>query len=366
MAGDRIETSLPMAGCPSDDGGPAVSRVFFIAEAGINHDGSLDKALRLVDIAADCGADAVKFQTFRTDEVVTPGTAKAAYQQRETGEGSQYDMIRQLELGEEAHRKIAEHCAHRGIEFMSTPFGQWAIDLLLELGMKRVKVASGEIVNKPLLIAVARTALPIILSTGMASLEEVEQAVGWIRRTWEEDGKKESPGDLVILHCTSNYPAAPETINLRAMDTIAAALGVPVGYSDHSRGIAISIAAVARGASVIEKHFTIDPTDFGPDHSSSLDPMQLRALIESIRAVEVSLGDGVKAPAPAELEVRALVRRSAFVTRPVKTGDRIDDGAITFRRPAGGIGPDQVDDIIGRAAARDIEAGAMLGPGDLI
>ena len=340
--------------------------VFFIAEAGVNHDGSLKKALRLVDIAADCGADAVKFQTFRTDEVVMPGTAKADYQRKQTGEGSQYDMIRALELSEAEHVEIARRCAERGIEFMSTPFEQWALDLLCGLGIKRVKIASGEVVNKPLIRGVARSGLPVILSTGMATLSEVERAVGWIRDSWAETGKQETSGDVTILHCTSNYPAAPETINLRAMDTLREALDLPIGYSDHSVGVAVSIAAVARGATVIEKHFTVNPSDPGPDHAASLSPSELELLIRLIRDTEAALGDGIKAPTEGELEVRALVRRSAFARRTIAQGELLTAEDIAFRRPSGGLGPELVDELVGRRVARSIAAGAMVSADDLI
>jgi len=331
---------------------------FIVAEAGVNHDGSLAKALRLVDIAADAGADAVKFQSFRADDIIAPGTAKVAYQERQTGGGSQYDMIRALELDEEAHRAIARRCAERGIEFMSTPFDLWALDLLVGLGMKRIKIASGEVTNKPLIEAAAARGLPIILSTGMATLAEVERAVGWIRGV-------SSQADLTVLHCTSNYPAEPEAINLRAMDTLAAALAVPVGYSDHSLGLAISIAAVARGATVIEKHFTEDPADDGPDHAASLAPAELAALVRALRSVGVAMGDGVKQPSPSELEVRDLVRRSAFARRDIAAGEVVDADAVVFIRPAGGIGPEEADAVFGSRAARPISAGEKLAWGDL-
>ena len=330
---------------------------FIIAEAGVNHDGSLDKALRLVDIAAAAGADAVKFQTFRADDIVTPGTAKAAYQERQTGGGSQYEMIRALELDEEAHRAIVARCAARGIEFMSTPFDAWALDLLTGLGMKRIKIASGELTNKPLIEAVAARRLPIILSTGMGTLAEVERAVGWIRAVWPA-------ADLTLLHCTSNYPAAPEDINLRAMDALAA-LGVPVGYSDHSLGLAISIAAAGRGATVIEKHFTENPADDGPDHAASLAPDELVSLVQALRKVGAALGDGVKQPSPNELEVRALVRRSAFARRDIAAGEALSPDDIVFLRPAGGIGPEEADALRGARATRPLAAGEKLAWADL-
>ncbi|MDP4540580.1 N-acetylneuraminate synthase [Qipengyuania sp. DY56-A-20] len=339
--------------------------VFVIAEAGVNHDGSPEKALKLVEIAANAGADAVKFQTFRADEVVTIDAAKADYQRRQTGEGSQYEMIRALQLDEAAHRRIADKCRECGIEFMSTPFSPWAIDLLIEIGMKRIKVASGELVNLPLLRNVARRGLPIILSTGMGTLEEVRRAVGWIRQAREQVGYSERKGDLVVLHCTSDYPAAPNAVNLRAMDTLHRELELPVGYSDHTVGTTISIAAVARGATVIEKHFTIDKAAFGPDHAASLSPEELSQMITSIRAVECAMGDGVKAPMPSELATRELVRRSAFASQPIASGDALTENNVHFLRPAGGIPPEDADRIFAASAARDIAKGQQLMAGDL-
>lgn len=338
---------------------------FIIAEAGVNHDGSLEKALRLIDIAADAGADAVKFQTFRTDEVVAPGTKKAAYQQRQTGGGTQYEMIRALELDEAAHAALAMRCKERGIEFMSTPFAPWAIDMLIGLGMKRIKIASGEIVNKPLLEKIASKGLPMILSTGMATLEEVNRAIEWIRKEQQRQGLAEYPDDLIILHCTSEYPAPAFSANLRAMNTIAQKTGLPVGYSDHTLGIEVSIAAVALGARVIEKHFTENTSDSGPDHSASLDPTALSALVRSIRSVETSLGDGVKQPLSFEKETRLLVRRSAFARVNIAEGDPLDDDRIVFLRPGDGIGPDRADWLFSQVAARPIAAGNKIVVDDL-
>ncbi len=323
-----------------------VSAPFFIAEAGVNHDGSLDKALRLVDIAAAAGADAVKFQTFRAEDIADPSAARAEYQ----GEGSQLDLLRALELDEAAHRAIAEHCAIRGIEFMSTPFEPWALDMLVGLGIKRIKVPSGEITNRPLLRAMAAKGLPVILSTGMADLAEVERAVGWIRAEWQARGVAD-PG-LTVLHCTSNYPTAPEDANLAAMATMRAALGVPVGYSDHTVGRPVCLAAVALGATVIEKHFTEDPAE-------------LAGLIADIRAVAAAIGDGEKRPRPSELPVRALVRRSAFAARDIAEGEALTADAVAWRRPAGAIGPEAAERLAGATATRAIARGEPIAWQDL-
>lgn len=333
--------------------------IFIIAEAGVNHDGSLAKALSLVDIAALSGADAVKFQTFQTDRIVRKGTSKVAYQQSRDGDGTQDDMIRRLELDHEAHRTIADHCSVRGIEFMSTPFDTESVDLLISLGMKRIKIPSGEITNKPLIRHMARQNLPLIMSTGMASLDEVTRAVDWIRDAWA-GGSRRIEVDLTILHCTSNYPAQAEDINLRAMATIADATGAPIGYSDHSLGTAISIAAAALGAEVIEKHFTIDPSDPGPDHAASLPPAELDELVRAVRMVETSLGDGSKAPRPSELPVRQLVRRGAVAARDLPKGHVLDEDDIIFLRPADGIGPEDVDEAVGKQLMETVPQGSPI------
>lgn len=339
--------------------------IFIIAEAGINHDGSLDKALRLIDIAAASGADAVKFQTFKTDEVVSKDAPKAAYQERQTGTGSQYEMIRRLELDERDHERLAAHCRERSIEFMSTPFAPWAVDLLVGLGMRRIKVASGEIVNLPLLRKVAGTGLPIILSTGMATMDEVVRAVGWINRTWDEVGKSREFGDLIVLHCTSDYPTPPEFVNLAAMNSMGEILGLPIGYSDHSEGITVAIAAAARGARVIEKHFTENRNDFGPDHAASLEPEDLKKLVEAVRLTERALGSTLKAPAENEMATRVLVRRSAVTQRDLTIGDVIGDSDIAFLRPGSGIGPERADELIGRRVSRSVKKGTLLAMEDL-
>lgn len=338
---------------------------FFIAEAGVNHNGSLDLALQLVDAAADAGADAVKFQTFRADDIVAPGTEKAAYQKSTTGEGDQHAMIRALELSEADHGAIADRCRAKGIEFMSTPFDAWAADLLFRLGMHRVKIASGELTNRPFLERLAKSGKPLILSTGMADLEEVRRAVGWLREARRSASLPDAPGPwLTILHCTSNYPAAPQDVNLRAMSTLST-LGFPVGYSDHTLGIDVSLAAVALGATVVEKHFTLDRGLPGPDHPASLDPQQLAALVRGIRSVTSALGDGAKVPRETELPVRALVRRSAFAARDLAAGTVLSQADLRYLRPGTGIGAEHAHELPGRTLARAVAAGRMLAWEDL-
>jgi N,N'-diacetyllegionaminate synthase len=339
---------------------------FIIAEAGVNHNGDEALALRLVDTAAECGADAVKFQTFSADKLVRPGAEKADYQKRQTGEGDQYAMLKALEMSPELHRKLYARCAELGIEFMSTPFDEEAADFLLALGMKRIKVPSGEITNTPFLEFLAAKDCPLIVSTGMASLEEIQEAVRVIGATRARHGFKASLAETVtVLHCTSNYPAAFGDVNLRAMGTIAQATRLPVGYSDHTLGIAVSTAAVALGATIIEKHFTLDRNMPGPDHAASLEPQELRAMIAQIRAIEQALGSAVKQPTASELPVRALVRRSVTVVRAIAEGAVVQAADVALQRPGTGIPPREAHQVAGKRARRAIPAGTTLQWSDL-
>jgi N,N'-diacetyllegionaminate synthase len=342
-----------------------VKPVFIIAEAGVNHNGDEAMAIELVEIAARCGADAVKFQTFSADKLVARGTAKAAYQSRETGAGDQHAMLKALELSQAAHERLAARCAELGIEFMSTPFDEDGVDMLLRLGMRRIKVPSGEITNLPFLRYVAGTRVPLVVSTGMADLEEIRRAVALIRQVWQERGFAAPADALTVLHCTSNYPAAFSDVNMRAMHTIAQEAGTPVGYSDHTKGTAISIAAVALGATVIEKHFTIDPGLTGPDHSASLDPQELAAMVASIRAVEQAMGSAIKAPTASELPIRELVRRSATLTRDVAAGEILSPTDVVLMRPGTGINPAELERIPGKRTTRAITGGTTLQWSDL-
>jgi N-acetylneuraminate synthase len=339
--------------------------IFVIAEAGVNHNGDEGRALTMIDVAADCGADAVKFQTFSAAELVTADAPKAAYQSRATGNGGQYEMLKALEMSPAMHEALFARCEARGIAFLSTPFDLAAARFLVDLGMSRIKIPSGELTHKPFLEGLARLGPALILSTGMGTLAEVREAVGWIEVAAGEDWPMRGPDRLTILHCVSNYPAEPDEVNLRAMDTIREAMEYPVGYSDHTAGIAVSIAAAARGARVIEKHFTLDCTLPGPDHAASLEPDSLAAMIAAIRTVECALGSPEKIPSASERETRKAARRSLVLARAVVAGERLDADALTIRRPGTGLAPKRFEEVAGRTVARDLPAGHVLGESDL-
>ena len=347
----------------------ASDRVFVIAEGGVNHNGSLPRALHMVAAAAEAGADAVKFQTFRADQLVTQDASKTPYQKQAIGaEGSQHEMLKALELDEAAHRVLARACADASIEFMSTAFDTESLAFLIdEVGIKRIKIPSGEITNPQLLLAAGGSGLPILLSTGMASIEEVEVALGLI--AFAVDAKGETLGRaaldpawqrqklalrqyVCILQCTTAYPAPVDDINLRVMDTFAQRFGLPVGFSDHSLGTAIAVAAVGRGATVIEKHFTLDKTLSGPDHGASLDVVELTRMIADIRTVENALGAGAKGPQPSELENIALARRGIYAARDIAAGETLTEGDIVLLRPETALSPMALWDRIGRPVKR--------------
>lgn len=338
--------------------------LFVIAEAGVNHNGSRELALKLVDVAAASGADAVKFQTFRADTLATRAAPLAKYQERsESKEGGQYEMLKRLELSEDDFAAVAARCEERGIEFMSTPFDVPSVALLERIGVRRFKIPSGEATNPLLLRAVAKTGKPLILSTGMCTLGEVEAALEILARTlvpdggpasaWTAAGRAALAERVTVLHCTTEYPAPPSSVNLRAMTTMATAFGVPVGYSDHTEGVAISAAAVGLGATAIEKHFTLDRTMPGPDHAASLEPAELGSFVTALRAVHAAIGDGRKVPQPAELPNRGVARRSVVAARPIRAGERFSEENLTLKRPGTGIPAARFDDMIGVVAARD-------------
>ena len=343
-----------------------MNKVFVIAEAGVNHNGSLAMALQLVDAARAAGADAVKFQTFRAEDVVTPTARTAQYQRVNTGASSQFDMIKALELDDDQHRELAQHARRTGIEFFSTPFSLQAVDLLVSLGVARIKLPSGEITNKPLLQKAASTRLPLLMSSGMATLDEVRTAIGWITDRWRADGPAPAQSStsagapLVLLHCTSAYPAPADALNLRAITTMAAAFGLPVGYSDHSEGLEAAVAAVALGATVIEKHLTLDQALPGPDHRASADPQQFARMVQSIRQTEAMLGDGIKRPHPIEADTLDVARRSVVTSRDLPAGHMLTESDLVLRRPGTGIAPDQWDALPGRRLSRDVLANTCL------
>jgi len=325
---------------------------FVIAEAGVNHNGNVETAKQLVKAAVEAGADAVKFQTFRASSLVIPSAPKADYQEKATGSGSQWDMLRGLELPEAAWKEIKAHCEKAGILFLSSVFDEQGIDLLEDLDVAAYKLGSGELTNDSLLRYTAQRRRPLILSTGMSTLDEVSEAVGIAR----EAGARE----IVLLHCVSCYPADPEDANLRAMETLSQAFDVPVGFSDHTVGTEVALAAVALGATVIEKHFTLDRTLPGPDHKASLEPQELKALIQGIRRIERALGHGRKEPVPAEENTAKAVRRSIVAAEDIPSGTRIREEALAIMRPGTGMTPAKRQQLVGRRTKIDIAAGTLI------
>jgi N,N'-diacetyllegionaminate synthase len=331
---------------------------FIIAEAGVNHNGRLDLALRPVDVAAQAGADAVKFQTFRPELLAAPNAGKAAYQKETTdATESQLAMLQKLALSFDDFAKVKAHCEARGIIFLSTPFDRDSADFLDGLGMACFKIPSGELVNLPFLAHIGAKKKPAILSTGMGSLAEVKAAVA----TLEKAG---CPG-MAILQCVSNYPAAAADANLRAMRTLEQ-FGYPTGYSDHTMGIEVALASVALGAVIVEKHFTLDTAMEGPDHRCSLEPRELQALVSGIRAVQSSLGTGEKKAAAAEMDTAMVARRSLFLRRSVSEGTVLALDDLDALRPGDGISPARIDEIVGRKAGRALAAGHKLAFEDLV
>ena len=324
------------------------NQTLIIAEAGVNHNGDLALAKQLIERAAEAGADLVKFQTFNADRQVTRTAEKAVYQTQTTSiEESQHEMLRRLELNTEMHHELIEHCALHNIGFFSTGFDIESIDLLLSLGQDFFKIPSGEMTNLPYLRHIGQLGKTVILSTGMASLGEVESAIDAL----EQAGTPRA--NITVLHCTTEYPTPMGEVNLRAMQSMHTAFGVKVGYSDHTPGIEVSIAAVAMGASVIEKHFTLDRNLPGPDHQASLEPEELAAMVSAIRNIEVALGDGVKRLTPSEARNAPVMRKSLLASQAIKTGEIFSASNITATRPGTGISPMRWDDVIGRTASRD-------------
>lgn len=353
----------------------AVTKAFIIAEAGVNHNGSRDLAFALVDAAAAAGADAVKFQTFDADVLASAQVSKAEYQQKLTGaDESQRAMLKKLELPRDWHVELQSYSRAKGIEFVSTAFDVGSLDFLIGIGMPIVKVPSGELTNAPLLWRYARAGKPLILSTGMATLSDVEQGLAVVAHaihesteptsmtdvwcSWSDPARRAALKDRVtILHCTTQYPARDEDVNLAAMRTLADAFGLPVGYSDHTVGTTASIAAVACGATIIEKHFTIDRTLPGPDHAASLEPGELVDLVRQIRSVERMMGDGAKAPQPVEWEARRAGRQQIVAARQIARGAVIARDDLATARCGSGISAAELWDLVGTVAVEEFAAG---------
>lgn len=333
------------------------TRPFIIAEAGVNHNGDLALALRLVDAGAQAGADAVKFQTFHAASLATVGAEQAKYQRTGTSTGSQLEMLRAIELRTDDWQRLADRARERGITFLSTPFDVASVELLARLEVPAFKVGSGDLTNAILLRAVGRQRRPVILSTGMGTLDEVGAGVEELRRA--------GATDVALLHCTSAYPAALADLNLRAMETLAQRFGLVVGLSDHSQGLLAPIAATARGAAIVEKHLTLDRGMSGPDHAASLDPADFGAMVRQIRDTWNTLGNGAKEPRPAELETIRLARRSLVTTDELPAGHVLTASDLDAKRPGTGISPMHVDAIVGRRLQVAVEADHLLEPPEL-
>ena len=326
--------------------------IFIIAEAGVNHNGSIDTAKKLVDAAVLAGADAIKFQTFKAENLVTKNAPKAEYQKLSTGDGNQFQMLKKLELSIENHLILKKYCEEKNIEFLSTPFDFESVDLLEKIGVKYYKISSGDLTNIPLLQYVAKLKKPMIVSTGMANLGEVEIAVSAIQKYMNKD--------LYLLHCTSNYPTRYEDVNLNAMITLKNAFKLPVGYSDHTVGIEVPIAAVAMGAKVLEKHFTLDRNMEGPDHKASLEPDELKNMVDSIRNIEKAFGDGIKRCNKSEENTRKVARKSIVAGKNLKKGDKLCSDNICFKRPENGVSPIYTNLIINRRLTKDLKKDDLI------
>ena len=332
-----------------------MKKVFIIAEAGVNHNGSIKVAKQLIDVAVEAGADAVKFQTFKAEKLVSKIAEKAEYQKQTTDKSeSQYEMIKKLELDVKAHKEIISYCRQKGIIFLSTPFDHDSIDLLNKLGLEIFKISSGEINNLPYLRAIGRLNKKIIISTGTADIGEIENALDILIKSGT------SKENITILHANTEYPTPMEDVNLRAMQTIAETFKISVGYSDHTLGIEIPIAAAALGATVIEKHFTLDREMEGPDHKASLEPHALKEMVQAIRNIEVALGNGIKKPSKSELKNIYVVRKSVVASKAIKKGEIFREENLTVKRPGNGISPMRWDEILGTIAQKDYKEDDLI------
>jgi len=333
-----------------------MNKTFIIAEAGVNHNGKLELAYKLIDTAAETGADAVKFQTFKAEAVVSKSAPKADYQVETTkNTESQYEMIKNLELDFETHKKLILYCKKKNIKFLSSPFDLESIELLDKLGLDTFKIPSGEIINLPYLRKIALYNKKVIMSTGMANLGEIEAALEVLINYGT---KKEN---ITVLHCNTEYPTPIEDVNLKAMLTIKSAFpGISVGYSDHTLGIEIPIAAVAMGATVIEKHFTLDKNMEGPDHKASLESTELKSMVRAIRNIEKALGNGIKQPSPSELKNKKIVRKSVVAAKDIKKGEKFSENNLAVKRPGTGISPMRWDEVIEEKAIRDFKEDELI------
>ncbi len=332
-----------------------MNKTLIIAEAGVNHNGSIELAQQLVDAAVAAGVDYVKFQTFKAEKIASRNATKASYQQKTTNASeSQLAMLKKLELSKEDHLSLIEYCSKKNIQFLSTPFDLESIDLLKELGIRLGKIPSGEITNLPYLRKMAKTFPQLILSTGMATMKEIEEALNVLLNTGA------NKNSIVILHCNTEYPTPFEDVNLLAMPSIGKKFGVSFGYSDHTKGIEVPIAAVALGAVVIEKHFTLDRNMEGPDHKASLEPQELIEMVNSIRNIEKAVGSGVKEPSPSELKNITIARKSIVAATNINKGEIFTEGNLTVKRPGSGISPMQWDAVLGKKASRDFEADELI------
>lgn len=322
-----------------------MNHVYIIAEAGVNHNGSIELAYRLVDAAKESGADCIKFQTFKAHNLVSVNAQKADYQKKMTGNGSQIEMLKKLELSFEEFEELKEYCDKIGICFLSTPFDMDSIEFLNSIDMPFWKIPSGEITNYPYLVALAKTGRPIVMSTGMSDLIEIEDAIRVLRDNGADD--------IRLLHCNTEYPTPFEDVNLNAMQTMHNTFGLEVGYSDHTRGIEIPIAAVALGATIIEKHFTLDHNMDGPDHKASLEPYEFESMVNAIRNIERAMGTGDKTPSPSEKKNIVIARKSIVAKKSIKTGETFTVENITVKRPGNGISPMKWNELLGTKATKD-------------
>lgn len=333
--------------------------VYVIAEAGVNHNGSVKNAFKMIDCAKECGCDCIKFQTFKADALVTSNAPKADYQMRNTnGSNTQFEMLKSLELNDREFEELKAHCDEIGIEFMSTPFDIESVDVLEKIGVTRYKISSGDINNKQLLQYVAKTGKSMVVSTGMSTIEEVTKAVDWI----EQVGNHQ----ITLLHCTSNYPTSYDEVNMKAMQTLQQKFGYPIGYSDHTKGDLASIVAVAMGATVIEKHFTLDKNMEGPDHKASLNVEELKEMVDDIRVVETIMGNGVKQPMKSELNTRIVARKSVVLAHNIQKGEILKKEDLVLKRPGNGLAPEYLDELIGKVLVRDMKAEEMITWKDVV